>query len=271
MTAEKTTTTADAVRNLIVCDTQFGWNGETTLKLPELLDLQARGWLIEGDENNEFSLTTAGEAVVAQALRQAESIGAYPLAWLIVWNDLNATTGEAAERTSVHRHNAVADYRAVDPDARVFPLYAALPAPRADFSPTATRKLDDLAGQGYVTNGVAIFNPATGQRGLVDNLGYVGWQGPQAVGVAPRPMVTAPRDGTLLRLLVDFDEHAIDDTIGPTWTIGSCNLENDPDAEWQIVGWCWTHDHFTEGKGEPVGWLPLIDAQPESNQGVDRG
>jgi len=192
MTAEKTTNIADAVRNLIVCDTQFGWNGETTLKLPELLDLQARGWLIEGDENNEFSLTTAGEAVVAQALRQAESIGSYPLAWLIVWRDLNATTGESAERTSLHRHNAVADYRAVDPDARVFPLYAALPAPRADLSPTATRKLEELAGQGYVTNGVAIFNSATGQRGLVDNLGYVGWQGAQGADLAPlRALVAA--------------------------------------------------------------------------------
>ena len=72
MSTEKTTTVAEAVRNLIVCDTQFGWTGETTLKLPELLDLQARGWLIEGDENNEFSLTTEGESVVARALQRAD-------------------------------------------------------------------------------------------------------------------------------------------------------------------------------------------------------
>ncbi|GEM_PF-1790519 len=71
MTGHKTTKLSDAIRNLIVCDTQFGWNGATTLKLPELLDLQARGWLIEGDENNEFSLTVEGEAVIARALRQA--------------------------------------------------------------------------------------------------------------------------------------------------------------------------------------------------------
>jgi|GEM_PF-6015921 len=71
MSTEETTTIAEAVRNLIVCDTQFGWNGETTLKLPELLDLQARGWLIEGDENNEFTLTVEGQAVVAQALQLA--------------------------------------------------------------------------------------------------------------------------------------------------------------------------------------------------------
>ncbi|MEI4518646.1 MULTISPECIES: hypothetical protein [unclassified Stenotrophomonas] len=48
-------------------------------------------------------------------------------------------------------------------------------------SPVATRKLGELAAQGYVTNGVAIFNPATGRRGLVDNLGYVGWQGAQGI------------------------------------------------------------------------------------------
>lgn len=71
MTVEKTITTAGAVRNLIVCDAQFGWNGETTLKLPELLDLQARGWLVEGDENNEFDLTEEGRAVVERALQNA--------------------------------------------------------------------------------------------------------------------------------------------------------------------------------------------------------
>lgn len=48
-------------------------------------------------------------------------------------------------------------------------------------STIATGKLKELAAQGYVTNGVAIFNPATGQRGLVDNLGYVGWQGAQGI------------------------------------------------------------------------------------------
>jgi len=63
--------TADAVRNLIVCDTQFGWTGSTSLKLQEMLDLQARGWLVEGAENNEFDLTDAGRAVVAQALQLA--------------------------------------------------------------------------------------------------------------------------------------------------------------------------------------------------------
>jgi|GEM_PF-3219200 len=71
MNSPTATTTADAIRNLIVCDTQFGWTGTTSLKLQEMLDLQARGWLVEGAENNEFDLTEAGRAVVAQALQFA--------------------------------------------------------------------------------------------------------------------------------------------------------------------------------------------------------
>ena len=65
------TTTSGAVRNLIICDTQFGMTGSTTLRLQELLDLQLRGWLVEGDENNEFDLTDDGRAVVEQALQFA--------------------------------------------------------------------------------------------------------------------------------------------------------------------------------------------------------
>lgn len=38
------------------------------------------------------------------------------------------------------------------------------------------RKLIQLQADGYVVNGVAIYNPETGRRGLVDYLGYVGWQ-----------------------------------------------------------------------------------------------
>lgn len=86
------------------------------------------------------------------------------------------------------------------------------------------------------------------------------------IDLAPRPMATAPRDGTMLRLLVQFDDHATEDTEGPAWTIGACNDDNvhqDERAGWQFAGWCWDHDHFTEGKGTPVGWLPLIDASPK--------
>lgn len=62
-------TAADAVRHLIVCDTQFTWAGVTNLTMPQMMDLQARGWVVEGDDNNEFQLTEAGEAIVARALQ----------------------------------------------------------------------------------------------------------------------------------------------------------------------------------------------------------
>lgn len=67
-------------------------------------------------------------------------------------------------------------------------------------------------------------------------------------------MDTAPQN-ELIRLLVDFTDNATEDTDKPTWTIG---FYSDATEEWQFAGWCWTHDHFTEGKGTPVGWLPLV-------------
>jgi len=43
-------------------------------------------------------------------------------------------------------------------------------------TPVAHKKLQGLQDEGFIVNGVAIFNPTTGRRGLVDYLGYVGWQ-----------------------------------------------------------------------------------------------
>ena len=40
------------------------------------------------------------------------------------------------------------------------------------------RKLTQLQGDGYVINGVALYHPETGQRALIDYLGYVGWVKP---------------------------------------------------------------------------------------------
>ncbi|WP_313171405.1 dATP/dGTP pyrophosphohydrolase domain-containing protein [Stenotrophomonas sp.] len=124
-------------------------------------------------------------------------------------------------------------------------------------------------------DGMAVFAVAS-HSGITPNQEFVRYDDhlnslastPAAPGIdlAPRPMATAPRDGTMLRLLVQFDDHATEDTEGPAWTIGACNDDNvhqDERAGWQFAGWCWDHDHFTEGKGTPVGWLPLIDASPE--------
>ncbi|MGE4460617.1 MAG: hypothetical protein AB7D31_15335 [Stenotrophomonas sp.] len=85
----------------------------------------------------------------------------------------------------------------------------------------------------------------------------------------PRPMETAPRDGTLVRLLVDFDDNATDDGPGPHWTIGANTVEHDGEDEWKFAGWDWNFDEFTAGDGKPVGWLPLIDAGLQSNEVQD--
>lgn len=93
--------------------------------------------------------------------------------------------------------------------------------------------------------------------------------------VAPgwRPMSTAPRDGTMLRLLVEFTEHATEDE-GTAPTIGANNFDHDDQDEWKFAGWCWEHDHFTEGKGKPVGWLPMFEPSTEGllgGEGADDG
>lgn len=79
----------------------------------------------------------------------------------------------------------------------------------------------------------------------------------ESSAVTWRPMDTAPRDGQMLRLLVQFTSHPTEDE-GLAPTIGSNNLENDEVDEWKFAGWCWTHDHFVDGEGEPIGWLPML-------------
>lgn len=80
-----------------------------------------------------------------------------------------------------------------------------------------------------------------------------------------QPMKTAPRDGTMMRLLVaydrrdldDYDRNPLADSADPTWTIGFNNFDNDAEDRWQTAGWNWTQDCFCDGKGEPIGWLPF--------------
>lgn len=81
-----------------------------------------------------------------------------------------------------------------------------------------------------------------------------------------RDMASAPRDGTMLRLLVRFEEHSTeDDEDAPT--IGANNFDNDGEDRWQFAGWCWSHDHFVDGKGEPIGWLPMFDEPMRTDPG----
>jgi hypothetical protein len=75
-------------------------------------------------------------------------------------------------------------------------------------------------------------------------------------------MSTAPRDGTMVRLLVQFTNHGVNDGFdsGPAWTIGANTYDDSGDDEWFIAGWDWQQDCFTAGEGEPLGWLPMLSA-----------
>lgn len=76
-----------------------------------------------------------------------------------------------------------------------------------------------------------------------------------------QPMDTAPRDSTMLRLLVKPDLEAFtsfeDTADAPYETIGFNNLENTDIDTWEFAGWDWSHDCFVTGHGEPIGWAPL--------------
>lgn len=67
----------------------------------------------------------------------------------------------------------------------------------------------------------------------------------------------APKDGTILELVVDYSdgEHPLNDA-AVSCTIGFNNFDNDGEDDWDFAGWCWCHDHFTEGKGRVVAWRP---------------
>ncbi|MBD1995171.1 hypothetical protein H6G00_00825 [Leptolyngbya sp. FACHB-541] len=71
----------------------------------------------------------------------------------------------------------------------------------------------------------------------------------------------APKDGSLLLLRVKVTEdceHRLEDEEIFT-TIGFNNLANTGDDKWQLVGWNWCGDCFTEldGDFEILGWAEI--------------
>ena len=78
------------------------------------------------------------------------------------------------------------------------------------------------------------------------------------------PIETAPKDASLVRLLVNFDDHSLEDGSEPCWTIGTNALSDTGIDEWLFAGWDWTHDRFTQGNGTPIGWLPMLYTTPQS-------
>ena len=89
-----------------------------------------------------------------------------------------------------------------------------------------------------------------------------------------QPIETAPKDGRMLQLLLAPDDddveraHPLEDTAGYSPTIGLNNFENDEQDEWKFAGWCWSHDHFTQGEGRPVFWRPIDWAIPSLPDGA---
>lgn len=74
-------------------------------------------------------------------------------------------------------------------------------------------------------------------------------------------MASAPRDGTLLLLLIRLDDCwcGFDDN-EVSRTIGFNCVDNDEIDEWKFPGWSWSHDCIKEqGHGTPIAWAPMPD------------
>jgi hypothetical protein len=76
------------------------------------------------------------------------------------------------------------------------------------------------------------------------------------------PIETAPKDGTLLLLLIketEISKDSLDDVFTGDYsrTIGINNLDNDEQDRWQIVGWDWCHSIFVDKEETPSYWKPF--------------
>jgi hypothetical protein len=77
-------------------------------------------------------------------------------------------------------------------------------------------------------------------------------------------MKTAPRNGTLLLLVVQYhgnDGNPLEDKEYAR-TVGHNSREHDGEDRWEFAGWSWEQDCFTQGDGVPVKWALFPDAPP---------
>lgn len=68
------------------------------------------------------------------------------------------------------------------------------------------------------------------------------------------------KDGTMYLLLVEKSETPLQDSLFSVTLGFNSYLEDDID-NWNIVGWCWSHDHFTQ---DELG-IPLLYKDFENN------
>lgn len=80
-----------------------------------------------------------------------------------------------------------------------------------------------------------------------------------------QPIETAKKDGQMLWLAVDYSgglggendpDHPLADARIAA-TIGFNQYDDNGEDEWLFAGWCWTHDHFTQGRGKVIAWRPI--------------
>lgn len=85
------------------------------------------------------------------------------------------------------------------------------------------------------------------------------------------PADSAPKDGSMLRLLVDYSTgHGSLDDAMISWTIGFNSLLHTGEDWWEIAGWNWEQDCFCNAQGEILGWLPFDNPSvPESMKAVE--
>ena len=72
-----------------------------------------------------------------------------------------------------------------------------------------------------------------------------------------QPADTAPKDGTLIELVVDYtDGHSpLMDAIRAC-TVGWNGLADTGEDEWHFFGWDWCQDHVRGGAGKVIAWRP---------------
>src|SRR3569833_1514651 len=71
---------------------------------------------------------------------------------------------------------------------------------------------------------------------------------------------SAPRDHRKLELIVDYSCVDAVDALQDIACFGVrflfIGFDDTGEDEWFLAGWCWSHDHFTAGRGVPVAWRP---------------